>query len=132
MLYIFPALSLCLINLYNSFSPSFDYNRAYKSSYARPIAIATAFFALLFFFVDLFSIFISYFVPCFLGLFLFFMLSCTFSFHHHVSLSPFRFPNVTPSTVSAVFLGISAVLSHSSGNPSMPPKILVTSCLNAS
>ena len=84
------------------------------------------------FFVDLFSIFISYFVPCFLCLFLFLMLFFTSSFHHHVSLSHFRFPNVTPSTVSAVFLSISAVLSHSSGNPSLPPKILVTSCLNAS
>ena len=62
----------------------------------------------------------------------FFMLSCTSSFHLHVSLSPFRFPNITPSTVSAVFLSISAVLSHLSGNPSLPPKTLVTSYLNAS
>ena len=46
----FPALSLCLANLYNSFSPSFVCNLAYKLSYARPFAIATAFFALLFFF----------------------------------------------------------------------------------
>ena len=45
----FPALSLCLTNLYNSFSPSFVSNLAYKLSYARPFAIATAFFALLFF-----------------------------------------------------------------------------------
>ena len=32
----FPALSLCLANLYNSFSPSFLYNLAYKLSYALP------------------------------------------------------------------------------------------------
>ena len=32
----FPALSLCLANLHNSFSPSFVSNLAYKSSYARP------------------------------------------------------------------------------------------------
>ena len=53
------------------------------------------------YFVHLFTIFISYFIQCFLCLFSF-ILSCTSSFHHHVSLSPFRFPNVTPSTVSAV------------------------------
>ena len=68
MLYIF-TLSLCLANLYNSFSPFLVSNLAYKLSYARPFTIATA-FALLFF-VYLFSIFISYFVPCFLCLFLF-------------------------------------------------------------
>ena len=45
----FPALSLCLANLYNSFTPSFVSNLAYKLSYARFFAIATAFFALLFF-----------------------------------------------------------------------------------
>ena len=45
----FPALSLCLANLYNSFLLSFVFNLAYKSSYARPFAIATAFFALFFF-----------------------------------------------------------------------------------
>ena len=84
-----------------------------------------------FFFVHLFTIFISYFIPCFLRLFPF-MLFCTSSFHHHVSLYPFRFLNVTPSTVSAVFLSISAVLFHSSGNPSLPRTIKVTSCLNAS
>ena len=51
VLYIFPcSVSLRLANLYNSFSPSFVSNLAYKSLYARPFAIATAFFALLFFF----------------------------------------------------------------------------------
>ena len=45
----FPALFLCLANLYNSFSPSFISNPAYKLSYARSFAIITAFFALLFF-----------------------------------------------------------------------------------
>ena len=45
----FSAPSLCLANLYNSFSPSFVSNLAYKLSYAGPFAIATAFFALLFF-----------------------------------------------------------------------------------
>ena len=39
----FPALSLCLANLYNSFPPSFVSNLAYKLSYACPFAIATAF-----------------------------------------------------------------------------------------
>ena len=86
----------------------------------------------LLFFVYLFSILISYFVPCFLCLFLFFYALLNSSFHHHVFLSPFRFPNVTPSTVSAVFLSISAVLFHSSGNPSLPHRVLVTSCLNPS
>ena len=32
----FPALFLCLANLYSSFSPFFVSNLAYKSSYARP------------------------------------------------------------------------------------------------
>ena len=32
----FPALFLCLANLYNSFLPCFVSNLAYKSSYARP------------------------------------------------------------------------------------------------
>ena len=44
----FAALSLCLPNLYNSFSPSFVSNLAYKSSYAHPFA--TAFFAHLFYY----------------------------------------------------------------------------------
>ena len=90
------------------------------------------------FFVYLFSILISCFVPCFHCLFLFFVLSLTSSFHHHVSLSPFLFPNVTLSTVSAVFLSISVVLFHSSGNSSLPPKNLdhllskrfLTACLS--
>ena len=42
------------------------------------------------------------------------------------------FPKYHSSTVSAVFLSISAVLYQSSGNPSSPPKILVISCLNLS
>ena len=47
----FPALSLCLPNLYNSFSPSFVSNIAYKTSYACRFAIATAiyYFHLLFY-----------------------------------------------------------------------------------
>ena len=53
----FPALSLCLANLYNSFSPSFVSNLAYKLSYARPFAIATAFFALFFFSLYTFLLF---------------------------------------------------------------------------
>ena len=44
----FPALFLCLANLHYSFLPSFVSNLAYKLSYARPFAMATAFFALLF------------------------------------------------------------------------------------
>ena len=53
----FPALSLCLANLYNSFSSSFVSNIAYKSSYACSFAIATAFFALLFFSLYIFLVF---------------------------------------------------------------------------
>ena len=114
----FPTLSLCLANLYNSFSPSFVSNLAYKSSYAYPFAIATAFFALLF--VYLFSIFIFYFISCFFCLFSF-MLSCISSFHHHVCLSPFHFPNVTPSTVSAVFLAFPLFCcTHQITHPCLP------------
>ena len=53
----FPALSLCLANLYNSSSPSFVSNQAYKLSYAHPFAIATAFFALIFFSLWIFLVF---------------------------------------------------------------------------
>ena len=99
----------------------FCFQSAYKFLYARPFAIATAFFALLFFFfIHLFTFFIFYFVLCFLCLFLFFYALLNFLIPPpclHVSLSPFCFPNVTPNTVSAVFLSISAALSHSSGNP---------------
>ena len=45
----FPARSLYLANLYNSFSPSFVSNLAYKLSYAHPFAIATAFLPYSFF-----------------------------------------------------------------------------------
>ena len=52
----FPALSLCLANLYNSFSPYFVSNLAYKSSYARSFAIPAVFFSLyiLFLFIYLY------------------------------------------------------------------------------
>ena len=113
----FSTLSLCLANLYNSFSPSFVSNLEYKSLYVRPFAIATASLPALLFFVDFFTIFISYFVHCFLHLYRFFMLSCTFLFHHHVSLSPFRFPNITPSTVSAFLLSIFLLFSFSPWEP---------------
>ena len=86
----------------------------------------------LLFFVDLFTFFISYFVPYFLCLFLFFYAVLNFLIPPPCLLSPFRFPNVTLSTVSAAFFSISFVLSNSSGNRSLPPSILVTSCLNAS
>ena len=124
----FPALSLCLANLHNSFSPSFVSHLAYKPSYASPVAIATAFFALLFFSLYTFLLFSSVILS---HAFFSFMLSSTFSFHHHVFLSPIRLPNVTPFTVSAVFLSISVILSYSSANPSSLPKLLVTSFLNA-
>ena len=55
----FPALSLFLADLYNSFSPSFVSNLAYKLSYARPYTITTAFFALLFFSFYIFLLFSS-------------------------------------------------------------------------
>ena len=55
----FPALSLCLANLYNSFLPSFVPNLAYKFSYARPFAFATPFFVLLFFYLYIFLVFSS-------------------------------------------------------------------------
>ena len=55
----FPALSLCLANLYNSFSPSFVSNFSYKLSYACTFAIATAFFALLFYSLYIFLLFSS-------------------------------------------------------------------------
>ena len=55
----YPALSLCLANLYNSFSPSFVSNLVYKLSYARPFAIATVFFALFFFSLYIFLVFSS-------------------------------------------------------------------------
>ena len=56
----FPALSLCLANLYNSFSPYFFSNLAYKFSYAHPFAIGTAFFALIFFSLYIFLLFLSH------------------------------------------------------------------------
>ena len=72
----------------------------------------------LLFFVYLFSIFIFYFFPCFLYLFLFFYALLNFLIPPPCFLSSFCFPNFTPSTVSAIFFfSISAVLSHSSGNP---------------
>ena len=55
----FPAQSFCLANLYNSFSPSFVSNLAYKLSYACSFAIATAFFALLYFSLYTFLLFSS-------------------------------------------------------------------------
>ena len=118
----FPTLFLCLANLYNSFSPSFLSNLPYKSSYARPFAIATAFFALLFFSLYLFSssLFNLLFYPMLSSPLSFLLFSSISSYAYHVSQSPFCFPNVTVSTVSAVFFSSFAVLSHSSGNPSSP------------
>ena len=72
----FPALSLCLANLYTSFLPSFVSNLAYKSSYACRFAIATAFFALLFFSLYIFLVFSSLILShAFLASFFSFMLS---------------------------------------------------------
>ena len=65
-------------------------------------------------------------------LFLFFLFSLVLP--HSNIMSPYLLfisKNVIPNTVSAVFLSISAVLTHSSGNPSSPPKILVAFSLNA-
>ena len=56
----FIALSLCLANLYNFFPPPFVYNLAYKSSYAPPFPIATAFFDILFFSLYIFLVFSSF------------------------------------------------------------------------
>ena len=72
----FPALSLCLANLYNFFLPSFVSNLAYKLSHARPLAIATAFFSLLSFCLQIFLIFLSLVLShAFFATFIFFMLS---------------------------------------------------------
>ena len=128
----FPALFLCLVNLYNSFSHFFVSNLTYKSSYSRHFAIATAFFALLFNSLYIFLVFLFLVLShAFFASFFSFSFHLNFLILPHVSLSPFRFPNVTPSTVSAVYVSISAVLFHSLGNLSLPPRILVTSCLNA-
>ena len=86
----------------------------------------------LLFFVNLFTIFISCFVPCFLCLFLFFYVLLNFLILPPCLPVSFSFPKCHSQTVSAVFLSIFAVLSHSLGNLSLPPRILVTSCLNAS
>ena len=109
VMYIFSALSLCLDNLYNSFSPSFVSNTTFKSSYAPPFAIATACFALLFFCTS-FYYFHLLFNPMLSLPYSFFMLYCISSFHHHVFLSPLGFSNFTPNRISAIFLRISAVL----------------------
>ena len=126
VLYIFPALSLCLANLYNSFSPFFCFQSSIQ------IVISTSLCLILLFFVELFSIFISYFVPCILCLFPFFYTLLNFLIPPPCLPVSFFFPNVTPGTVSAVLFSISAVLSQSIGNPFLPPKVLVTSYLNIS
>ena len=101
----FPALSLCLANLYNSFSPSFVSNLAHTNCHTHiPLPLQLAYLPYTFFCVDLFSIFIFYFVPCFLCLFLFFYALLNFLIPPPCPLSPFRFPNITPSTVSTAFL----------------------------
>ena len=117
----FPALSLYLANLYNCFSFSFVSNlhTNFYTHVPLPSQLPSLPYSS-FFFIHLFTFFIFYFVLCFLCLFLFFYALLNFFIPPpclHVSLSPFCFPNVTPSSVSAVFLSISAALSHSSGNP---------------
>ena len=47
-------------------------------------------------------------------------------------LVSFLFPKCHSQYSFSCFFSISAVLSHSSSSSSLPPKILVTSCLNAS
>ena len=82
----FPALSLYLVNLYNSFSPSFVFNIVYKLSYARPFAIATAFFALLFFSLYIFLVFSSLILSHAFFASLFFL--CSPELPHSTTMSP--------------------------------------------
>ena len=82
----FPALFLCLANLYNSFSPSFVSNLAYKSSYARPFAIATAYFALLFF--SLYTFLVFSFLVLSHAFFVSFFILCSFELPHSTTISP--------------------------------------------
>ena len=117
MLYIFsysislPSQSVQLLLTFFCFESSIE------TFICTSLCIATALFTLLFFslyiFLPFLSLILSY---AFFASFFSFMFFCTYSFDHHVSLSPLCFPNVTPSTVSGVFLSISAVLSHSLGN----------------
>ena len=102
----FPALFLCLANLYNSFSPSFVFNLAYKLSYARPFVIATVFFALLFFSLYIFLVF-SFLIlsHAFFASFFSFML---FELPHSTTKSPcllFVFRMLLPVQFQLFFLG---------------------------
>ena len=74
------------------------------------------------FLVYLFSIFISYFFPCFLASFFSFYALLNFLIPPPcLSLSLIHFPNVTPSTVSAVFLAFLLFCStHQVTHPCLP------------
>ena len=68
----FPALSLCLANLYNSFSLFFCFQSSIQIAIHMALCHCNCLLCLtLLFFVYLLNIFISYFVPCFLCLFSF-------------------------------------------------------------
>ena len=117
MLYIFsysislPSQSVQLLLTFFCFESSIE------TFICTSLCIATALFTLLFFSLYIFLLFSSLILSyAFFASFFSFMFFCTDSFDHHVSLSPFCLLNVTPSTVSGVFLSISAVLSHSLGN----------------
>ena len=130
MLYIFP----CSVSLSGQ-SVQLLFTFCFQSSIQIVICTSlrhhNCLLCLTLFFVYLFNIFISYFVPCFLCLFLFFYSLVNFLIPPPCLPVSFSFPKCY-SQYSFSCFSISAVLSHSSGNPSLPPRVLVTSCLNAS
>ena len=81
----FPALSFCLANLYNSFSPSFVSNLAYKLSYARTslrhrncllcLTLCISFYYFHLLFCPMLSLPLSF-------------LLCSFEFPHSTTMSP--------------------------------------------
>ena len=89
------------------------------------------------FFVDLFTFLFLILSHAFFASLFCFILFCTSSFYHHVSLSLFCFPNVSPSTVLAVFLAFPLFYSSRQvTNPCIPEswskrlfKRFLTACL---
>ena len=131
MLYIFP----CSVSLPSQSVQLFFTFFCFQSSIQIVIRTSLRHFnclLALLFFVYLFSIFISYFVSCFLCLFLFFYALLNFLIPPPCFPVSILFPKYYSQYSFSCFFSISVVLSHSSGNPSLPPRILVTSCLNAS
>ena len=123
----FPALSLCLANLYNSFPP-FCFQIIIRTFLCHRNCLLCLTFL---FFVHLFTIFTSYFISCFLRLFLYFHALLYFLILPPCLHISFSFPKCNFLHSLSCFFSIFAVFSHSSGNPFSPPKILLTYCLNA-